>query len=80
MLDAKKKQKDLVSKSIISGIVKNFDLNIKLATLVTKAELKAEQDKTMKLQTYDLSYFRGKNLFVMIVFIIYLFINQHLIR
>ena len=31
--------------------------------LATKTELKAEQDKIVKLQTYDLSYFLGKNFF-----------------
>ena len=32
--------------------------------LATKAELKAEQDKRVKLQTYDLSLFIGQSYFV----------------
>ena len=36
-----------------------------LATLVTKAQLKAEQDKIVKLRVFDSIYFRGKNLLKM---------------
>ena len=39
------------------------DLNKQIGTLATKAELKPEQDKILKLQTHDLSYFLGKNFF-----------------
>ena len=42
---------------------KNSDLNKKLATLNTKAELKAEQGKIVKLQTHGLNHFLGKSLF-----------------
>ena len=35
----------------------------KLSTLVTKAELKTEQDKIVRLQTFDSSYFCGKSHF-----------------
>ena len=63
ILGTKIKQKELVNKSDISNLMKNFDLNIKLATLETKAELKAEQHKIVKLQTRDLRYFLGKNIF-----------------
>ena len=42
------KQKELLHKSNISNLVKNPDLNTKLATLATRAELKAEQDKIVK--------------------------------
>ena len=63
ILHAKIKQKELVNKSHISNLVKNSDLNTNLSTLATKAELKAEQDKIVKLQTHDLSYFLGKNFF-----------------
>ena len=35
----------------------------KIAILVTKAELKAEQDKIIKLQAFHSSYFRGKSHF-----------------
>ena len=61
ILDSKIKQ-ELVNKSDISNLVKKCDLNIKLATLVTKSELKVEQDK-MKLQAFDSSYLNGKYLF-----------------
>ena len=43
--------------------MKKPDLNTKLVTLTTKAELKAEQDKIVKLQAFDWSYFHGKNFF-----------------
>ena len=51
------KQKGLISKSDVVCLVKN------VATLATNAELKAEEDKLIKIQTFDLSYFRGKNHF-----------------
>ena len=35
-----------------SNLIKNSDLKTKLSILATKAELKAEQDKIVKLQTY----------------------------
>ena len=40
--------KGLIDKSDISNLVKNSDFNIKLTTLTTKAELKAEQEKIVK--------------------------------
>ena len=76
--DAKIKQSKLVKKSDTSNLVKNSDLNIKLMTLATKAELKAEQDKKFKLKAFDSSYFYGK-LLVMMVFKKISFINQHLL-
>ena len=39
------------------------DLDKKLVKLATKAELNAEQDKIVKLQAFDSSYFRGKSHF-----------------
>ena len=63
IFDTKIKQKELVKKSNINNLVKISDLNAKLTTLATKAELKAEQDKIVELQTDDLSCFLGKNLF-----------------
>ena len=45
------KQKELVNKSDISNGAKKSELNIKLAKLATKAELKAEQEQKVKLQT-----------------------------
>ena len=41
------------------NLVKTFDLNIKLATLATKSELKSEEDKIVKLKAFDSSYFSG---------------------
>ena len=38
-------------------------MNKKVATLATKAELKAEQDKIIKLEAFDSSYFCGKSHF-----------------
>ena len=49
-----------MNKSNISNLVKNSDLSTRLGTLAAKAELKAEKDKIVKLQTFDLSYFLGK--------------------
>ena len=63
ILDAKIKEKGLLNKSNISNLIKNFDLNKKLATSATKAELKAEQDKIVKMQTHDLSYFPETKVF-----------------
>ena len=63
MLNKKIKEKKLVDKSAISGFIDNSDLDIKVAILATKAELKAEPDKIVKLQTFDSSYFRGKSHF-----------------
>ena len=63
ILDAKIKEKKLVDQSDICNLVRNSDLSTKLATFVKKAELKAEQDKIVKLQTFDSSYFGGKSHF-----------------
>ena len=57
------KEKGLVDKSDISGFIDSSGLDKKLATLATKADLKAEQDKIVKLQVFDSSYFRGKKYF-----------------
>ena len=52
--DAKIKNKKLVNEYDISGIIKNTDLDGKiLKKLVTKSELKMEQDNILKLQIYD---------------------------
>ena len=54
--------KDIVVERIknIIHLVKDFDLNKKVVTLATKAELKAEQDKIINLEALDSSYFCGK--------------------
>ena len=50
ILATKIKEKRSVDKSSGSNLVKNFDFNTKIVTLATKAELKAEQDKMVKLK------------------------------
>ena len=62
-LDAKIKQKELVSKSDISDLVQNADLDYEIATLASKVELKTAQDKITQLQACDSSYFLGKSYF-----------------
>ena len=58
------KSEGLVDKSAICGFINNADLDKKkVATLATKAELKAEQDKITNIQALDSSYFRGKSHF-----------------
>ena len=44
-------------------LVEICNLNTKFTASAKKPELKAEQDKIVKLQTYDLEYFLGKNVF-----------------
>ena len=57
-LDAKIKQKELIDKSAIAGLINNADLNNnKVAAWATQEQLKAEQDKIKKLQAFDSSYF-----------------------
>ena len=64
ILDAKIKAKKLVNKFNTSWFINNTDLDEKIKTLATKAELKAEQDKKVKLQKYDSSIFIGQSYFV----------------
>ena len=61
ILDANIKNIELVNnnKSDISEFLDNSHLDKMIKTLAIKAELKAEQDKIVKLQTHDLSYFPG---------------------
>ena len=61
--DVKMKQKQLIYKSDTSEFLDNSDLNKKIATLETKAELKLEQDKIIKPQAFYSSYFCGKSYF-----------------
>ena len=51
------KSEGLTNKSVIVGFINNTDLDKKVATLSTKAELKAEQDKITKLLAFDSNYF-----------------------
>ena len=48
----------MVDKFNISEFISNCYLDKKMATLETKAELLAEQNKITELQTFDWSYFR----------------------
>ena len=64
VVDISIKSKSLVDKSYIAGFINNAELDKKkVATLALKAELKAEQDKIIRLQAFDSSYFRDKNHF-----------------
>ena len=47
----------------MAGFIYNSDLDKKIVTLVTKAELKAEPDKIVKLQALHSCYFGGKSQF-----------------
>ena len=53
MLDAKIRKIELITKSDIFNVIKNSNINTKLATLAAKAELKIEQDKIVKLEVFD---------------------------
>ena len=57
IVDNSIKSKNFVNKSAIAKLDKN------VATLATKAELKTEQAKIIKLQAFDSSYYRGKSHF-----------------
>ena len=69
MLKPKIKETELVDKSANSRFMDNSDKKIKrcndtrIATLAKKSELKAKQNKIVKLQAFILSDFRGKSLF-----------------
>ena len=58
IFETKIKEKELVDKCNISKSRKNSDLKGKFATLV---DLKAEQDKIVKLLVFDSGYFLGKS-------------------
>ena len=74
------KQNELVNKSDTSNLVNNSGLTIKLATLATKAELKAQRDKIVMLEVFDSSYLHSTFFLVMMVFKICLPIKQHLMN
>ena len=48
---------------LISEFISKADLDKQFERLATKDELKAEEDKIIKLQAFDSSYFGGKNFF-----------------
>ena len=58
LLDAKTKQKKFVD-----GFGLNEKIKEEIKHLPTQAELKVEQDKIVKLQTFDLSFFIGQSYF-----------------
>ena len=57
------KSEGFVDKSAIAGFINNADLNKKVSALTTKTQLKAEQEKIIKLQAFESSYFRDKSHF-----------------
>ena len=61
ILDEKIKQNKLANKYGIPNLVEHSDVKTKLATLATKAELQAQQEKPVKQQAHDLISFFGKN-------------------
>ena len=71
------RQNEIVKKADISNLVK--DLNTKLAVLATKAELKAEKEKIVKLKRLIQFISIVKRFLVIMVLKICLFINHYLI-
>ena len=57
ILDEKINEKKLDHQFDISNLVKISDSNVKLIILATKAELKAERNKMVKLQAIASNYF-----------------------
>ena len=54
----------MINKYDIAGFINNVDLDKKkVEKLSIKAESKAEQDKILKLQAFQLCYIRGKSHF-----------------
>ena len=60
------KQKLSVDKSAIARLICNTDLDKNVATLAAKAELRTKQNKVIKLQVFDSSYF-GVNVILKMV-------------
>ena len=56
-------QKKLFSESDLNEKIKTSSTTEKIKTLALKAELNAEKDKIVKLQTCDLSLFIGQSYF-----------------
>ena len=72
------RQNEIVKKADISNLVK--DLNTKLAVLATKAELKAEKEKIVKLKRLIQFISIVKRFLVIMVLKICLFTNHYLIH
>ena len=79
IFDAKTKKEKLINKSSLYEKIKTLATKEEIKTLAAKGKLKSEQDKIVKLQAHDLSYFLGKFFLVMMVHKICLFINLHLV-
>ena len=62
-IEAKITQKKLVNESYLNEKIKTLATKEEIKTLAAKVKLKAEQDKIVKLQTYDLSLFIGQSYF-----------------
>ena len=52
-----------LTKALTANFLKKVHLNAKLETLATKAEIKVEQDKVLKILAFDSSYFSDKSCF-----------------
>ena len=63
ILDAKTENERLVNKSDIFEFINGSDLDDKIVTLGTKADLKAEQERIAKIQAFDSNYFWVKSHF-----------------
>ena len=63
ILDTKITQKKLVIESDLNKKIKTLATKDDIKTLATKTELNAEQDKIVKLLTYDLIIFIGQSYF-----------------
>ena len=62
-LDAKRTRKKLINEYDLNEKRKALAVKGKIKTLARQAELKIEQDKIVKLQTYELSLFIGQSYF-----------------
>ena len=61
VLDAKKKNKELVNKPDISDFIYNTGLDKKKEALTAKTKLNAEWDEIEKFQTYESGIFIGQS-------------------
>ena len=59
----RQQQKKLVNKSYLNENIRKLATQEQIKKIATKTEFKAEQDKTVKLQKFDLSLFIGKHYF-----------------
>ena len=63
VLDAKITRKKLVNESGLNEKIRTLPAKEEIKTLATRTELKAGQDKIVKLETYDLCLFIGQSCF-----------------